>query len=107
VSGYWERVTVEDPTEERTDTGAVTYTWATHLADAEARVLPLDISERDEDWARPEEDAYEVQFRGASLGLRPRMRVVAGSDYYDIRRILEPPPFGTPTTVAWTVRHTP
>lgn len=104
---FWTRVSVDDLTEERTDTGAVSKLWSEYIADAEARVLPLNVNESDEEWATPEEDAYEVQFRGAVAALRPRMRVNVGSDVYDIRRILQPPPFGTPTTIAWAVKVTP
>jgi len=104
---YWSRATVQDSTDEQTDTGAVTHAWTDWLSDAEVRVLPLDVNETDEQWARPEEDAYEVQFRGAVSGLSPRMRVIVDAEAYDIRRILQPPPFGTPTTVAWTVKVTP
>lgn len=104
---YWTRATVQDNVESQTDTGATIYSWSDWLADAEVRVLPLAVNEAELEWARPEEDTYEVQFRGAVDGLRPRMRVVVDSAAYDIRRILEPPPFGTPTTIAWAVRVTP
>lgn len=100
-------MTIQDRTEVRTPTGNTRFTWFDAASNVEARVLPLAVSEGQEQWFTPEEDAYEVQLRGAQPSLRPRMRVVVGADYYDIRHVLQPPPFGTPTTVLQTVKVTP
>jgi hypothetical protein len=35
------------------------------------------------------------------------MRVAIDSEVYDIRRILQPPPFGDPSTILQSVRVTP
>lgn len=104
---YWQRVDVETSTEVQTATGNPRLSWSSYLTDVEARVLPLDVTEEQQDWATPQEDAYEVHLRGAFPDVRPRMRVVTPDGDYDIRRIRQPPPFGTPTTVLSTVRVTP
>jgi hypothetical protein len=105
---YWQRVTIQDATQSQTGTGNVRLTWddLEGLEDVEARVLPLAVDEKAQDWATPEEDAYEVHLRGAWAAIRPRMRVVVGDDEYDIRRIVQPPPFGEPSTVLLTVKVT-
>jgi hypothetical protein len=100
-------VTIEEPTETQTDSGNVRYTWSAVLSDVEARVLPLVVAEERKTWATPEEDAYEIQLRGAHPTLRPLMRVAIDSEVYDIRRILQPPPFGDPSTILQSVRVTP
>lgn len=106
---FWTRVTVQDGTRVVTPTGNVRYTWADveGMTDIEARVLPLAVDERKESWATPEEDAYEVHLRHAYLGLRPRKRVIVGGDAYDIRHIVQPPPFGEPVTILQSVKVTP
>jgi head-tail adaptor len=104
---FWQRVDIQTSTEVQTATGNPRLTWADFHVDVEARVLPLVVDEKLQVWATPEDDAYEVQLRGAHPDIRPRMRVVVGSDVYDIRHIVQPPPFGTPTTVLGTVRVTP
>lgn len=104
---FWTRVTIQNSTETQTETGNPRLTWEDVLEDVEARLLPLVSTDREESWATPEEDAYEVHVRHGVLGIRPRMRVVAGDVAYDIRRIAEPPPYGDPTTVLMCVRVTP
>lgn len=104
---FWTRVDIQDADHLQTATGNVRLTpWTTVAHDVEARVLPLAVEEGIKQWATPEEDAYEIQLRGA-WSIRPRMRVLVGSMAYDIRNIIQPPPFGTPTTVLQTVRVTP
>lgn len=105
---FWTRVRIEQSTVFQTDTGNPRLVWETELDDVEARLLPLDSTDREESWATPGEDAYEVHLRHGHLGIRPRMRVVATDGRaYDIRRVIEPPPFGDPTTVLQAVRTTP
>ena len=108
---FWTRVTIEEATEQQTATGNVRMTWESFEEDIEARVLPLDTTETRLNWATPEEDAYEVQLRGAWRGIRPTMRAIigtdTGTDIYDIRRMIQPPPFGDPVTVLQCVRVTP
>ncbi len=105
---YWQRVTVQSPTLSQTDTGAeVKAPWVDHLADVEARLLPLVESEKDTAWATPEEQAYEVQLRGAQPTVLANMRVVTDGQAFDIRQVTQPPPFGTPTTVLHAVLVTP
>ena len=103
---FWTRVDIEQSTEQQTATGNPRLVWAPHLADLEARVLPLVVDETREDWGTPQEDAYEVQLRGRH-DVRPRMRVSAGGQHYDIRKVMQPPPFGEPSTVLLTVLVTP
>jgi len=104
---FWTRVDIEQGTEVQSSTGAVTRTWATLHDDVEARLLPLVVDEKVQGWATPEEQAYEVHLRGAWPDVEPLMRVVADGVAYDIRRVLQPPPFGEPTTVLATVREVP
>ena len=105
---FWTRVDIEDATTEQTGTGNVRpVSWAPVESDVEARLLPLTVTEERTVWATPEEDAYEVQLRGSWLGFRPRMRVSAEGEVYDIRRIIVPPPFGTPVTTLLCVKVTP
>lgn len=104
---FWTRVRIETSVEDPTATGNPRLTWSTFISDVEARLLPLMTDEAKERWGTPEEDAYEVQLRQGALGIRPRMRVVAGSEVYDIRHISEPPPFGEPVTVLQAIRVTP
>lgn len=104
---FWQRVTIEDTTPVQTGTGNVRDVWSPLLEGIEARVLPLNVGEEQQTWATPEEDAYEVELRGAVAGLRPRMRVVIDAAAYDIRHIIQPPPFGTPVTILQCVRVTP
>lgn len=103
---YWQRVDVEDAVETRTATGAVVSTWSTVHADVEARVLPVDTTEKSVAWATPEEAAHEVHLRGR-WDVDPTMRVMVDGVAFDVRRVLPPPPFGTPTTVLQCVRVTP
>lgn len=104
---FWQRVTIQDVTESQTGTGHVRLTPDVLLEDVEARILPLVVDERAERWATPEEDAYEIQLRHAHVGIRPRMRVVVDEAIYDIRRILQPPPFADPVTILQCVKVTP
>lgn len=103
---YWERADVESFTETQTATGNIRYSWSELISDVEARVLPLDHTETDQDWALPEEEAYEIQLRG-SLDVHVRDRITIDSRPYDVRRVRVPPPFGTPTTIAYVVLVTP
>ena len=50
------------------------------------------------------EDAYRVHVRGVHPEITTAMRVLDGSDAYDIRRVVPPPPFGTPVVVLDTVK---
>lgn len=104
---YWTRVTVQDGTETQTGTGNPRLTWTDVLENVEARAMPLTTDEQQERWATPEEDAYEVHLRHGALGIRPRMRVIIDGEAYDIRKVIEPPPFGTPTTILQCVKVTP
>lgn len=104
---YWTRVTVQSRTTTMSDTGAERLAWADRLLDVEARVSPLAHDERLEAWATPEEQAYEVQLRGSQEAVVPRDRVVMDGSYFDVRQVMTPPPFGTPTTVLHVVRVTP
>jgi hypothetical protein len=107
---FWQRVTVEQGTESQTATGAVVYDWAppgAEFQDMEARVLPLATTEKPQGWATPEEDAYEIHLRHGGWEVRPLMRVRVGSEVYDVRNVVEPPPFGTPSTVLQCVKETP
>ncbi len=107
MSGFWQRVDVEQSTETQTATGNPRLSWSSYLTDVEARVVAVDTTEEQQDWATPQDDAYEVHLRGAFPDVRPRMRVVVEGADYDIRRIRQAPPFGEPTTVLETVRVTP
>lgn len=107
MSGFWQRVDIEQSTETQTSTGNPRLSWSSYATEVAARVLPLEVTEDQEDWATPQEDAYEVQLRGAWPDIRPRMRVVVEGADYDIRKIRTPPPFGDPSTVLLTVRITP
>ena len=104
---WWQRVDIQEASESQSESGAVISDWDTYLSDEEARLLPLVHDERTQAWATPEEQAYEVHLRGALSGIEPRMRVVADGDYFDIRQVIQPPPFGTPVTVLQTVRVLP
>lgn len=104
---YWQRVDIESPAQSQTATGNVREIFSVLLEDVEARVLPRIVDEKLETWATPEEDAHEIQLRGSWLAIRPRMRVVHEGAVYDIRRIIQPPPFGEPSTILQTVRVTP
>ena len=106
---FWQRVTIQDSTVTLTATGNPRLDWedVDGLTDREARLLPLVVAESKMAWATPEEDAYECQLRGPATGVRPRMRVVIGDAAYDIRGIIEPPPFGDPVTVLHVVLVTP
>lgn len=104
---YWQRVTIQESIVFVTDTGGRRFTWSDLLSDAEARVLPLISDETRKTWATPEEDAYEIQLRGAHPEVEPPMRAVVDGVHYDIRHVIQPPPFGTPTTVLQAVRVTP
>lgn len=103
---YWQRVDVEDATATQSATGAEVLTWSSYIEDVEARLLPLVVDERLKDWATPEEAAYEVQLRGQQ-DVEPKMRLVSDSGYYDIRQVLQPPPFGEPCTILHVVKVTP
>lgn len=107
MSGFWQRVDIQTSTEVQTGTGNPRLVWADWSVDVEARVLPLVVGDQQLAWSTPEEDAYEVQLRGAHPDLRPRMRVVYGGEAYEVRHIVQPPPFGTPVTVLQCVRVTP
>lgn len=104
---FWTRVTVEVGTPSQTATGNERLSWATLYADVEARVLPLEVDEVRQTWATPEEDAYEIHLRGAYPAIRPKMRVFVDLDEFDIRNIVQPPPFGDPVTRLGVVRITP
>lgn len=104
---YWQRVTVQQRTTTKSGTGAEVVSYATRLADIEARVGPLLHGEELQQWATPEEQAYEVQLRGSQPTVEPRDRVLVGSIAYDVRQVLLPLPFGTPTTVLHVVRELP
>lgn len=105
---FWQRVTIQTPVPEQTPTGYVRARhWDDAIENVEARLLPLVTDERHETWATPEEDAYEVQLRHGFLGIRPKMRVLVDDVAYDIRRVIEPPPFGDPSTILQVVRITP
>lgn len=104
---YWQRVTVQSRTVALSATGAEQLTWADLLADIEARVAPLVHDETLQSWATPEEQAYQVQLRGAQSSVEPRMRITIDGDAFDIREVIQPPPFGTPTTVCNTVKVLP
>lgn len=107
MAHYWQRVTVQQRTTTKSTTGAEVVSYTTRLADLEARVAPLVHTEALEQWATPEEQAYEVQLRGRQPAVDLRDRVLIGSDVYDIREVLLPPPFGTPTTVLHVVQVRP
>lgn len=104
----WQRVAVQEPTEVRTAAGAVTYTWAdmAGLESVPARVLPS-VREQPGPEMTVVEDAYEVHLAGAYPEVRPEMRVLDGAVAYDVRRVVPPPPFGTPVTVLEAVRVAP
>jgi len=104
---FWQRVDIQTSTEVQTGTGNPRLTWADYHVDVEARVLPLVSDEKLQVWATPEEDAYEVQLRGAHPDLDERMRVVVAGEVYEVRGVVQPPPFGTPVTVLHTVKVTP
>lgn len=105
---YWQRVDLEAATESQSATGAVVVdAWTATAEDVEARILPVTSEEMLESWATPEEEAYEIQLRGEWTGISLKHRVTSGSDAYDIRRVLTPPPFGEPATILHAVKVTP
>ena len=105
---FWTRVDIQQRTATYSDTGAESLSWSPLLRGVEARLLPLMHDERLEAWATPEEQAYEVHLRGALPSVEPRMRVkVSDTEFFDIRDVQQPPPFGTPTTVLHAVRVLP
>jgi len=106
MAHYWQRVTIQSKAATYTDTGAEVPGWADALADVEARVSPLAHDEKLQTWATPEEQAYEVHLAGV-VGVEPHQRLAIDGDYFDIREVLVPPPFGTPTTVLHVVKVTP
>lgn len=103
---FWQRVDIEDRTPSQSSTGAEVLAWAPALTDVEARLLPLAHSEEDMQWATPEEEAFRVQLRGQQA-VEPTMRLLADGIYYDVRKVTQPPPFGTPVTVLYAVKVTP
>ena len=107
MDDFWTRVTVQQRTTSLTATGAESLAWADVTVDVEARLLPLMHDERLDAWATPEEQAYEIHLRGARA-VEPRMRVkVSDTEFFDVRDVQQPPPFGTPTTVVHAVRVLP
>ena len=104
---FWTRIDIEEGEQSRSGTGAVVLAWEVLHDEVEARVLPLVVDEKALTWATAEEDAYEVHLRGAWPDVEPRMRVVCEGVAYDIRQVIQPPPFGEPVTVLRTVREVP
>jgi head-tail adaptor len=104
---FWTRATIERSTASQSATGAEVLAWADVLADAEARLLPLVTEESDQQWATPEESAYEVHLRGGGLGIQARDRVAYDGRSFDVRKVTEPPPFGEPITILGVVEIVP
>ena len=104
---YWQRVDVQRRTTTMSETGAEQLAWTDRLLNVEARVSPLTHTEQLESWATPEEQAYEVQLRGSQGAVEVSDRVLLDGVAYDVRQVMTPPPFGTPTTVLLAVLVTP
>ena len=107
MADYWQRVTVQARTTTYTASGAEADSYADRHTDIEARVSPMAWSEDLQQWATPEEQAHEVALRGAQLQVEPRDRLLVDGVAYDVREVITPPPFGTPTTVLHVVRVLP
>ena len=101
----WQTVTIEEPTPVIGSSGGRTASWAAvaGLTDVQARVLAV-LNEDHDSEMTVLEDAYEVHVRGVHPEITTEMRVVDGADAYDIRRVVPPPPFGTPVVVLDTVK---
>jgi head-tail adaptor len=99
----WQRVTVQEPTEGRSASGDVTYTWTdvADLVDVPARIMVATTEATTPDMTVVT-DAYEIHLApgGQHTTIHPRMRVLAGADAYDIRKVAAPV-IGTPITIAW------
>ena len=105
----WQRVTVQEPTEVRSATGAVTYTWAdvADLVGVPARIIAVATETPGPDMTVVA-DLYEVHLApgGQHTPIRPQMRVLSGADAYDIRKV-DPPTIASPVTVAWAEKVAP
>ena len=101
----WQTVTIQSPTKVIGSSGGRTPSWADvpGLVDLQARVLAV-LNEDHDSEMTVLEDAYEVHVRGVHAEITTRMRVLDGSTAYDIRRVVPPPPFGSPVVVLETVK---
>ena len=104
---FWTRAAIERSTASQSATGAEVLSWASVISSAEARLLPLVTEESVQQWAIPEESAYEVHLRGSGLGIQARDRVSYDGRYFDVRKVTEPPPFGEPITILGAVEIVP
>lgn len=108
---FTQTATVESSTDGRSATGAIVPAWSpvAELTDIPARIIPMTTEEHERDMTVVE-DAYEILLATAASAteVTAAMRVVDGSDAYDIRRVL-PLPLGMPggATIVHAVKTEP
>jgi hypothetical protein len=99
---FRDRVTFQAPTEVRTDSGGVSYTYAniTALTDLPARVIPVIEEERGERMVTTT-DLYEIIVQG-NQPIEANMAALTTEGVFDVLRVANPP-HDWPATLATIV----
>lgn len=83
---YRQRVAIQEPTEVRSSTGDVSYTYETIEESIPALIVPMTVERRGEQLTVLT-DTYAIHLGGDFPDLRPEMVVLDGEAVYDIESV--------------------